>query len=81
MKKQTNDADVTSDNEYLGESVECEVQVNAVNEIENEWYTFVTNNKVEDAENVEDIEVNSEAKEKQQWLIDANGKMKTFHLM
>ena len=56
-KKQTNDLDVTCDNEYLGKNVDGKVQ-NAVNEIENEWYTFVTNDKVEDAGIVENGEIN-----------------------
>ena len=78
MKKQTNDLEGTCDNKYLGESAECEVEVNALNEIDKEWYTFVTNDKVEDSKIVENNEINSQAKEEQEWLIDANGKRKSY---
>ena len=77
MKKQTNDLEGTCDNKYLGESAECEVEVNALNEIDKEWYTFVTNDKVEDSKIVENNEINFQAKEEQQ-PIDANGKIETF---
>ena len=65
MKEQTKNS-VVKYAEYLSENIEQETH-----EIDNEWYTFVTNDKVNDARIVE------QGKEKQQGLIDADGKLKT----
>ena len=81
FKKRNQYSDVNYDDKYLSENEECKEDDDAVLKVDNEWYTFVTNDKVSDAKNVDNKEMNVQRKGSEDKSISGNEKKKSLKCM